>query len=55
VKNTLFKQSLTSLKARKINRTILLSAGFLAISCVAASAQQRLVCRLARRHNDYQW
>ena len=30
----------TALNARKINRTILLGAGLLVISCVAASAQQ---------------
>ena len=40
MKNTLIKQSLTALNARKINRTILLGVGLLAISCVAASAQQ---------------
>jgi arylsulfatase A-like enzyme len=40
MKNTLIKHGLTALNARKINRTILLGAGLLAISCVAASAQQ---------------
>jgi arylsulfatase len=40
MKNTLVKQSPTALVARKINRTILLGAGLLVISCVAASAQQ---------------
>ena len=40
MKNTLIKQSLTALNSRKINRTILFGAGLLALSCVAAFAQQ---------------
>ena len=40
MKNTLIKQSLSALNTRKINRTILLGLGLLAISCVSTSAQQ---------------